>query len=236
MHSPHRKPPTSHAGSTDHFDVNLTKTVPHGAGLGGGSGNAAAALWAANELTGRPATEADLLAWSGEIGSDISVFFSRGAAYCTGRGEIVEDAEPPVPLDTPLLLIKPPVSLSTPAIFKALDLDRTSAAEPRELLAALQEQATVTQALCVNDLEAPAFRVLPELEQLKQRLIATGLYGSVFMTGSGSTMVCTGSDEVPAFVAEDESLFVRPARLITRQEGEWYKPADMPAGAPAGAA
>lgn len=56
-----------------------------GAGLGGGSGNAATALWAANRLTDQPATNAELLEWSGEIGSDISVFFSQGAAYCTGR-------------------------------------------------------------------------------------------------------------------------------------------------------
>jgi hypothetical protein len=49
---------------------------PHtGAGLGGGSGNAATTLWAANELTGKPATTAQLLQWSGDIGSDISVFF-----------------------------------------------------------------------------------------------------------------------------------------------------------------
>lgn len=59
--------------------------VPHGAGLGGGSGNAATTLWAANELAGRPASEGDLQQWAGEIGSDISVFFSLGAAYCTGR-------------------------------------------------------------------------------------------------------------------------------------------------------
>lgn len=63
----------------------LHKRVPHGAGLGGGSANAATALWAANELCGRPATTEELLAWSGDIGSDISVFFSQGAAYCTGR-------------------------------------------------------------------------------------------------------------------------------------------------------
>ena len=204
--------------------------MPHGAGLGGGSGNAAAALWAANELAGRPASEADLLAWSGEIGSDISVFFSRGAAYCTGRGEIVEDTAPPVPLDTPLLLIKPPVGLSTPAIFKALDLERTSAAEPRAILDELRNGGAITQALCVNDLEAPAFQVLPELESLKQRLISTGLYSAVWMTGSGSTMVCAGSEEVPPFVAEDDALFVRPARLITRAEGEWYKPAGVAEG------
>ena len=49
------------------------------------SGNAATTLWAANEAAGRPATAAQLLDWSAAIGSDISVFFSRGAAYCTGR-------------------------------------------------------------------------------------------------------------------------------------------------------
>lgn len=38
-------------------------------------------------------------------GSDISVFFSNGAAYCTGRGEVVEDVPPPIPLDTPMLLV-----------------------------------------------------------------------------------------------------------------------------------
>ena len=56
-----------------------------GAGLGGGSGNAATTLWAANELCDRPASNLELLEWAGEIGSDISVFFSTGAAYCTGR-------------------------------------------------------------------------------------------------------------------------------------------------------
>jgi 4-diphosphocytidyl-2-C-methyl-D-erythritol kinase len=56
-----------------------------GAGLGGGSANAATALWAANEAAGRPASNAQLLEWAGAIGSDISVFFSQGAAYCTGR-------------------------------------------------------------------------------------------------------------------------------------------------------
>lgn len=44
----------------------------------------------------------------------------------TGRGEFVEDVEPPLPLDTPLFLIKPEVGLSTPLIFKALDLSRRS--------------------------------------------------------------------------------------------------------------
>lgn len=72
-------------GTRQHFKVHLQKRVPHGAGLGGGSGNAATAMWAANESAGRPASTAQLLEWSADIGSDISVFFSLGAAYCTGR-------------------------------------------------------------------------------------------------------------------------------------------------------
>lgn len=197
--------------------------MPHGAGLGGGSGNAAAALWAANDLSGRPASNEDLLEWSGEIGSDISVFFSNGAAYCTGRGEIVEDVEPPIDLSTPLLLIKPPIGLSTPQIFKALDLERRSEADPQELLSRMQQGGAITQALCVNDLEQPAFDTLPELLDLKQRLQDTGNYESVFMTGSGSTIVCVGSETVPEFVDQDSSLFVSPARLMTRKAGQWYQ-------------
>lgn len=211
-------------GRTQRFRVDLRKRVPHGAGLGGGSGNAATTLWAANELCGRPASCEELLEWSGEIGSDISVFFSHGAAYCTGRGEIVEEVAPPLELATPLLLVKPPVGLSTPEIFRALDLGRRSTADPRDLLARLAAEGA-TQELTVNDLEQPAFDRLPALLELKRRLQAEGGgYSSAFMTGSGSTIVCVGSDEVPAFLSEPQysEMFVSPARLITRQPGQWY--------------
>lgn len=211
-------------GVSTKFDVTLKKTVPHGAGLGGGSGNAATALWAANELSGRPASNSDLLEWSGEIGSDISVFFSQGAAYCTGRGEIVKNVEPPIDLDTPILLVKPPIGLSTPQIFKALNLERRSTVDGLELLSGMQQTGTISQNLCVNDLEQPAFDTLPELQALKQKLLDTGLYQSVFMTGSGSTIVCVGSDEVPEFVSADSTLFCSPVRLITRGRSGWYEP------------
>jgi 4-diphosphocytidyl-2-C-methyl-D-erythritol kinase len=221
---------------TTHFSIDLQKQVPHGAGLGGGSGNAAAALWAINALSGNPASETDLLNWSAKIGSDISVFFSNGAAYCTGRGEIVQDVPPPVPLETPLLLVKPPIGLSTPAIFKALDLSRRSGVEPRTLLERMQRGGRVTQALCVNDLEQPAFDTLPALLELKTKLQGTGLYEAVFMTGSGSTIVCTGSDQVPPFVEENGSLFTASTRLMVREPGQWYRlPTAKSAGAIAAA-
>ncbi|KAL0460891.1 UNVERIFIED_CONTAM: 4-diphosphocytidyl-2-C-methyl-D-erythritol kinase, chloroplastic [Sesamum latifolium] len=80
---------------------------PTGAGLGGGGGNAATALWTANQFSGCVATEKELQEWSSEIGSDIPFFFSHGAAYCTSRGKIVEDILPPIALDLPMVLIKP---------------------------------------------------------------------------------------------------------------------------------
>lgn len=72
------------------------------------------------------------------------------------RGEIVEEVAPPLELATPLLLVKPPVGLSTPEIFRALDLGRRSTADPRDLLARLAAEGA-TQELTVNDLEQPAF-------------------------------------------------------------------------------
>lgn len=214
-------------GNNVFFDVDLRKAVPHGAGLGGGSGNAATALWAANKMAGCPASNSQLLKWSAEIGSDVPVFFSQGAAYCTGRGEIVENVESPLAgPQLPLLLVKHDVGLSTPAIFKALDLERRSTADPRQLLDGLAREG-MSQQLAVNDLEQPAFDILPELEALKGRLIEESgdSFSAVFMTGSGSTIVCAGSDQPPEFLRADAAYvdtFVRSARLITRAGDEWY--------------
>lgn len=70
------------------MQIHLDKKVPTGAGLGGGSSNAATALWAANQFNNCIAAEKELKEWSSEIGSDVPFFFSQGAAYCTGRGEV----------------------------------------------------------------------------------------------------------------------------------------------------
>lgn len=72
-----------------YFRVRLDKHVPMQAGLGGGSGNAATAMYAFNKLTGFKHSLDELLLWSGDIGSDITFFFSTGTAYCTGRGEVM---------------------------------------------------------------------------------------------------------------------------------------------------
>ncbi|CAI5461890.1 unnamed protein product [Closterium sp. Yama58-4] len=219
-------------GIQKYFWVHLDKKVPTGAGLGGGSGNAATALWAANRMCGNVASEADLLEWSADIGSDISFFFSQGAAYCTGRGEIVEDVTPILPLDLPLVLMKPPEACSTADVYRKFRLDRASKEDPGVLLERVRQEG-ITQATCVNDLEPPAFEVLPSLKSFKTRVATAGRgrYSAVFMSGSGSTIVGVGHPDPPELIYDDDAyanVFVSEARFILRQPGDWYHP--YPAG------
>ncbi|XP_065878791.1 4-diphosphocytidyl-2-C-methyl-D-erythritol kinase, chloroplastic [Euphorbia lathyris] len=220
-------------GTDQYFWIHLDKKVPTGAGLGGGSSNAATALWAANQFSGGLATEKDLLEWSSEIGSDISFFFSHGAAYCTGRGEIVEDIPSPVPLDLPMVLIKPQEACPTAEVYKCFRLDQTSNVDPLTLLEKISKSG-ISQDVCINDLESPAFEVLPSLKRLKQRINAAGRgqYDAIFMSGSGSTIVGIGSPDPPQFIYDDEAykdVFVSEANFLTREPNQWYKqPASTP--------
>ncbi|PWA48373.1 4-(cytidine 5'-diphospho)-2-c-methyl-d-erythritol kinase 1 [Artemisia annua] len=214
-------------GSDKFFWVHVDKKVPTGAGLGGGSSNAATALWAANQFSGCLATEQELQEWSGEIGSDVPFFFSNGAAYCTGRGEVVQDIPSPVPFDLPMVLIKPPEACSTAEVYKRFRLDVSSTADPLALLEKISKNG-ISQDVCINDLEPPAFEVLPSLKRLKQRIVAAGRgkYDAVFMSGSGSTIVGVGSADPPQFLYDEEDykdVFLSEANFITRTENQWYQ-------------
>ncbi|KAI9114730.1 hypothetical protein K1719_014428 [Acacia pycnantha] len=214
-------------GSEKFFWIHLDKRVPSGAGLGGGSSNAATALWAANQFSGCLATEKELQEWSSEIGSDVPFFFSQGAAYCTGRGEVVQDIPPPIPLDTPMVLIKPPEACSTAEVYKRFKLDQTSNVDPLTLLEKISRNG-ISQDVCINDLEPPAFEVLPSLKRLKQRITAAGRgeYDAVFMSGSGSTIVGVGSPDPPQFVYDEDTykdVFLSDAYFLTREANQWYR-------------
>ncbi|MCH9627800.1 MAG: 4-diphosphocytidyl-2-C-methyl-D-erythritol kinase [Chlamydiales bacterium] len=154
--------------------IHLEKKIPTEAGLGGGSSNAATTLIGLNALLGSPITVPDLQTWSAELGSDVPFFFSSGAAYCTGRGEIVRDL-PGFRLDQSLKIYKPKGGLSTPKVYQALNLDKCSQEDPEALL----ESFLAGKPVFHNDLEAPAFRLRPSLREVKERLEGT-------MSGSGT--------------------------------------------------
>jgi 4-diphosphocytidyl-2-C-methyl-D-erythritol kinase len=178
-----------------YFKVRLDKVVPMQAGLGGGSGNAATAMYAFNKLTGFKHSLDELLLWAGDIGSDITFFFSTGTAYCTGRGEIIESLQPLPDCDNVKIhIFKPQEGLSTGLVFKTLDIESMcSTREPKELLDAFTEGGAVKAATypiqgLVNDLESPAFICSPTLSKLKKDIVGNMGKGAVVMSGSGTSI------------------------------------------------
>lgn len=193
------------------INVHLSKHIPIESGLGGGSSNAATTLWAMNQLTGNKYTNEELSDWASEIGSDISFFFSQGTAYCTGRGNIV----------TPIAelnslsgwIVKPTGGLSTPKIFGKLDLAKLSENDPEEAL-----QAWINgKPYFFNDLEQPAFQIMPELSELKRNLQNSSFEG-VLMSGSGSAFFCAGNCQPPKL----PNTFAKPVTLLRRASDSWY--------------
>jgi 4-diphosphocytidyl-2-C-methyl-D-erythritol kinase len=160
--------------------IHLEKTIPAGAGLGGGSGNAAAVLRAANELCDFPLGEQELLELGGQIGADVAFFvLDAAAADGEGRGELVQRVDFPQRL--PMVLIKPPFPVSTPWAYRQW---QGSQEMPGVLYA---PQITPWGAL-VNDLERPVFEKYALLPALKMWLLEQRECLAALMSGSGSTM------------------------------------------------
>lgn len=220
-------------GIQQYFNANLIKQVPAQAGLGGGSANAATAMWGANEIMGRPASLDQLIDWSGDLGSDITFFLSRGTAFCTGRGEIMSSIDPPLPSGTKLCIVKPNIGLSTPAVFKSLDYSQLSTLDAEKILlpAFLKDGAVMNNEVpgeyFINDLEPPAFKCLPELKKLKDELLKVEGFQHVMMSGSGTSIFCLGEpNDIESFrnkFASRENLKVFFTEFIQRSESEWFQ-------------
>jgi len=200
-------------GMTQRFKMHLVKRIPTQAGLGGGSSNAATTLWACNQLTHACIPTHALQEWSSEIGSDVPFFFSAGRAYCTGRGDTVHSI--PLWQERSVWIVKPQKGLSTPDVFRCLNFtndDALKQAGQSDLPAFLSGSLPY-----FNDLEQAAFKINPELNQLKISLLEQG-FETVMMSGSGSAFFCLGHGTFPR--REDLTLF--PVRFIYRTLSDWY--------------
>jgi 4-diphosphocytidyl-2-C-methyl-D-erythritol kinase len=159
--------------------IELKKKIPAGAGLGGGSSDAATTLLALNELfkTNLPREE---LAKMGEtIGSDVPFFVFQSAAICRGRGELVRPLKPHEQLS--ILLLKPAFVVPTEWAYSRWQDSRKIPGVPY----AAQQFAGQTLG---NDLEGPVFEKFVFLAQLKMWLLKQPEVGAALMSGSGSTM------------------------------------------------
>jgi 4-diphosphocytidyl-2-C-methyl-D-erythritol kinase len=191
----------------------LTKRIPVGGGLGGGSSDAAAALLALNDLF-RLGVERDMLAdWSRAIGSDVAYFIDEAPprpAFVAGFGDRIERTPRN---STPILLIMPPFGCTTPAVYKAFDALPSD--QPDEAgVRAMARSGRVDLRALRNDLRRAAEAVEPQLAALAARAErAAGL--PVHMSGSGSTMFVLGNSGAAARLSEAlPGCAIVPTRLV----------------------
>jgi 4-diphosphocytidyl-2-C-methyl-D-erythritol kinase len=159
--------------------IMLKKRIPHGAGLGGGSSDAASTLLALNELFETNLPREALAKMAEIIGSDVPFFIFQSAAVCKGRGELVRPTSLREQLS--LLLLKPNFGVPTPwAYFRWLN--------SREIPGVPYGAQQFTQQSFVNDLERSVFEKFAFLAQLKMWLLKQPEVGVALMSGSGSTV------------------------------------------------
>lgn len=182
-------------GALPALRVHLEKLVPHGAGLGGGSSDAAAALRGANELLGLGLMLEDLHDLAARLGSDVPFFLHGCACWCRGRGEVIEP-RPDLRPRLSVALLKPPFPVPTPWAYQqwasAPALPDTPYA-PQTVTNAEGQPYTL-----VNDLERPVFAKHLVLADLKSWLLARPEVDAALMSGSGSTMVAVLRSSEPA--------------------------------------
>ena len=170
-------------------EITLVKRIPSGAGLGGGSADAACAMKALRNFWHLSLSDEQMSEIGLSLGADIPFCLYGGPARVQGIGEIIL----PVPLGSPvaLLIAKPAGSLSTPAVFRAFDEAPSSPVSDIEAAASaiLAGNYSSLRLLLSNALYAPALRMMPELSGLIAALYDAG---ARFAAMSGSGSACFG--------------------------------------------
>jgi 4-diphosphocytidyl-2-C-methyl-D-erythritol kinase len=175
------------AGRDGHVDIVIEKRIPVGAGLGGGSSDAAAVLAALNTRFGRPLSHGTLLSIGRRIGADVPFFINGGPALAEGIGERLTPW-PHLPAN-PLVLIYPGKPVSTAEVYRNLNLGLTGTPKisKRNIFRQLRENETDVCQLMYNALEPPAIALFPEIADAKQALMDSGA-DAALMSGSGSSV------------------------------------------------
>lgn len=170
------------------WHIRLVKKVPHGAGLGGGSSDAACVLRALNDLEHGGLSRERLVELGGEIGSDVGFFLYGAACRCTGRGEKVEPLPAWGDWRPRIVLLKPSFGVSTPDAYRRW-------ASSRELPDIPYGEQNVDGHALGNDLERPVFEKHLFLAEVKRWLLKRPGVRGAMMSGSGSTMFAVVEDE-----------------------------------------
>lgn len=183
-------------GTTTGFRFLLHKRIPHGAGLGGGSSDAAAALRLCNQLCGAPLDESGLHRLAAGLGADVPFFLRGGSQW--GRG-IGDELAPALVPEQHFVLVVPPFDCPTAAVYKnlAVDWNRTFDTASIGTFLDPHHKESALHVQFANDLEPAAERVRPELKVLRDRIHGLGVE-ALHLTGSGSTWFVPARDAAAA--------------------------------------
>lgn len=169
-------------------EIGLEKILPIGAGLGGGSSDAAVTMRALNYLWGLGLTTSTLIALGVQLGADIPFNLIGGTAWARGVGEKLTIL-PPAP-KMPLVLVKPPISLSAGEVYQYWDQKFTVSGQyTTEVLEALEKGDKTQLALSMgNDLEKAVIELAPQVGGIISKMQAFGV-AKAMVSGSGPTVI-----------------------------------------------
>lgn len=188
------------SGVTQGADIHIDKHIPSGAGMGGGSSDAATVLKALNQLWSLDWPIERLQQLAVQLGADVPFFVGGSHAWVEGIGDILTPLElPPALLEARVAVLKPPVVVPTPAIFASATLKRDT--RPVAISAFLAAPRHFGH----NDLQAPAEAYSPQVTEALERL--QGRFGNSRMTGSGSAVFAWVDDPgVVSFTPADAGV------------------------------
>jgi len=180
---------------TLNVQIDLEKNIPTGAGLGGGSSDAASCLMGLNKLFALNIPLPQLTAMAAQLGSDVPFFLYGPVALCTGRGEIVTPLDARCDLD--ILIITPNIHVPTHTIFKHFKPNEQQTARQLQHIQAYvaNQQLNALAQAGYNNLTSVCMAQFEKLATLKNKLASQGV-GPIFMSGSGSTLYVLSSARV----------------------------------------
>jgi 4-diphosphocytidyl-2-C-methyl-D-erythritol kinase len=168
--------------------IHLRKNIPAGAGLGGGSSDAAAVLRGLNLLWGLNLDNDTLSSMAAKLGSDVPFFLRGGCCEATGRGEILQQIPPMI--RGPVVLICPEISVSTSWAYKNIEKYHLTKGIENIIFQnyiAKQLSDPAVASCFINDFEPLVFNFHPSLKTLKQAILESGAYYAS-LSGSGSAI------------------------------------------------
>jgi 4-diphosphocytidyl-2-C-methyl-D-erythritol kinase len=172
--------------------IHLHKNIPIGAGLGGGSADAAFTLQLLNSKFSLSLSQKDLSKYAATLGSDCAFFLLNKPCYATGRGELVQAVDLNL-TSYKILLINPGIHINTVWAFSQLNLSTKKQPELNQLI---KQPIQNWKNQLTNDFEAPVFAAYPEIEFIKNNLYQQGaIYAA--MSGSGSSVYGIFEKEKP---------------------------------------